>query len=1365
MTGANSGAALSDAAARRKIVEDLDKTLFVEAGAGSGKTKSLVDRMIALLRAGRCGIGTLAAVTFTRKAAAELRGRFQIELERRVAREADVQVKSRLEEALQNLEQCYIGTIHSFCAKLLRERPIEIGLDPDFVEMEEIEDQVFQEKCWNDYMVKVRLEEEKIVAGLEEVGLAPEDLKGAFEAVALYPEVEIIGGSVSIPDFAKLKNKLEEFLELARQLMPKQKPEKGYDGLQKLVARCFGRQDKLGFDDHRLLMETFEFLDKDPGVTLNRWQDRECAEGAKREFDTFRESVISQALRAWREYRHDKIVRFLGPAIQYYEDRRREDNKLNFEDLLMHARRLLRDNPEVRRYFSRKFTHILVDELQDTDPIQAEMLLYLKGVDFEERDWQKARLAPGALFLVGDPKQSIYRFRRADIDTYNLLKKIAVESGGEVLSLTSNFRSLKALAQWNNPIFKEAFPEEATRHQAAFAPLDTVREEEAGTKCGVYKIIMPKVARNKGEEIAEADAAAIAGWIGKACGEGKLRLSRSKEEKEKGLGPEAQPRDFMILYRYKKFMSVYARALEERGIPFEITGSNAFAESEEIGEITNLATALNDPDNPIYAVAVLRGIFFGVSDNDLMAFRREGGRFNFMAAGRDMVESKSVGAVNVGLAMAKMREWRGWTLKMPPSAALEKIFEETGILNYLASREVGSSRVGNMLKLLELLRNEERKGATSFMGAVELLEELAEVGDIEEISLTPGRENAVRLMNLHKAKGLEAPVVFLANPAGIKDHPVEKHVVRVEEATKRGKAREGKRGDGERKGGDERGGERRGGEGADAEIEGRGDRGGESQDYGARDKGSDGRRDEGGGGSGDWERQGGGGGRGNGRPKGWFTFFKPTGLYQKAMLSQPCGWEKKAEEEKRYEEAEEQRLMYVASTRARNMLVISTYAGEMKNKAWATLDAALDDVLELEMGGEAGEGRKEEEKKDEAGRPAFVAEAGRAIMPRAREKVVITKAEVERARKEISGNIARAGEPSYLVESVTSVAKREAERPAWQRAASGMGLSWGRVVHQVLEAIGTGRLSFPLEGKDEGGVTGAPASLHSIPSLAEGVGRGKDGRATLELYVENLLVAEERDLADKDKLIALVDSILRSEFWQRVMQAERRYFEIPFSIKTTESELSARETGIKESNKIRRGNDLSSISNLPVILTGTIDLVFWENGAEGKNLGESKDRGNIDHENAEKDRGERDDGYEGKDRRKGDDEKSAKYIEEGKDFGEGEKGREGKDRSEGQEGKDGGWIIADYKTDRIPGAEEIFRSEGPELTMEKIRKVSPEFARVIDFYAPQIRLYTKFWSHITGERVKESGLYFTSLNKWINIFEMRSGIHRNGRMP
>ncbi len=122
----------------------------------------------------------------------------------------------------------------------------------------------------------------------------------------------------------------------------------------------------------------------------------------------------------------------------------------------MQAARLLRDNPEVRRYFGRKFTHVLVDEFQDTDPIQAEVLMYLKGTDTEERDWQSLRPAPGSLFLVGDPKQSIYRFRRADIDIYNRVGEMVKAAGGGELNLTSNFRSLRPLADWNNPVFRRS---------------------------------------------------------------------------------------------------------------------------------------------------------------------------------------------------------------------------------------------------------------------------------------------------------------------------------------------------------------------------------------------------------------------------------------------------------------------------------------------------------------------------------------------------------------------------------------------------------------------------------------------------------------------------------------------------------------------------------------------------------------------------------------------------------------------------------------------------------------------------------------------------------------------------------------------
>ena len=852
---------LIDKEAREKIKTALDTTLLVEAGAGSGKTHSLVDRMLGLLASGRARINTFAAVTFTRKAAAELRGRFQTELERAVleARDSDKAIHDRLAEALHFLEQSFIGTIHSFCAKLLRERPVEIALDPDFSELEEIENSIFRENCWHEYLVKARLEDEEALLELERAGITPDELKKPFVSLSLYPDVEFIGGSDTEPDYGKYRRALEDFLRKGRECVPFEKPAKGYDTLQGLMHRCFLRQANLGFSDFGVLMETFELMDKNAGVTQNRWPSKEEALDFKSVFDSFREEVVKEALRQWREYRHSKILAFLKPGLDFFKEKRLNQSKLNFQDQLMLSSRLLRENPEVRRYFSRRYSHILVDEFQDTDPIQAEVLLYLAGTDVEEKDWHKLRPRPGSLFLVGDPKQSIFRFRRADIDTYNLVKEQIEKGGGEVLHLTTNFRSLSALAEWNNAVFQNVFPEKADRYQAAFALLNTVREAE-GRLHGVYKISIPQQERHKEKLIVGIDAVKIADFISCALREGK---GKGKDEGADE-GKRWEPSDFLILFRYKKNMTVYARALEKRGIPYEITGSGAFSESEEAREILNLARALNDPDNPIYTVAVLRGLFFGVSDSELYAYKQKGRRFSFLEAGE---KKEDEATARVAQSLFKLRQWWEWIREYPATTALEMIFEDSGIVNFAASSEMGSSRAGNLFKLLTILRSQEREGAASFAELVDYLEELVSVYEIEEMSLTPGRKNAVRLMNLHKAKGLEAAFVFLANPVGQKEHAPDKHIIRKEMI-----------------------------------------------------------------------------------PEGYILCSKKSGLFQWITLSHPVRWEEKAEEERLYAGAEEQRLMYVASTRARDCLVVSTYEGALEGRrAWSSLDDHIQDVPELEI--------------------------------------------------------------------------------------------------------------------------------------------------------------------------------------------------------------------------------------------------------------------------------------------------------------------------------------------------------------------------------------------------------------------------------
>ena len=506
---------LKDQKERQQITQDMDTTFLVEAGAGSGKTRNLVNRMIALLQHGKCRIDNLAAVTFTKKAAGELQGRFQTELEKTtLSMDEDDPQRKRLSQAIHNLEQVFIGTIHSFCAKLLRERPVEIALNPDFEEMEEVQDRLYREKCWDEFMIEAKKEHAPLIHRLEEVGILARDLKDAYNKLSLYPEVQWMPGSTAEPDYQDLRQELDTFLDKAQYVLPQEKPEKGYDNLQLILVRCLIRRRNLDFSDPITLMETFELMDRSGSIVQNRWPSKEEALDCKAAFDAFKKDVVALALKKWREFRHSRVLAFLRPALKYYEQKRLSRARLNFQDQLLLASKLLKNNPEVRKYFSEKYTRILVDEFQDTDPIQAEVLFYLTGEDKEEKDWKKLIPAPGSLFLVGDPKQSIYRFRRADIDTYNIIKDQIRKSKGRVLYLTSNFRSLHCLAEWNNPIFQTVFPlEKETRYQACFKSLNTVRDDDKNFWQGVYKITIPKMERNKKEAIARFDAKRIATFI------------------------------------------------------------------------------------------------------------------------------------------------------------------------------------------------------------------------------------------------------------------------------------------------------------------------------------------------------------------------------------------------------------------------------------------------------------------------------------------------------------------------------------------------------------------------------------------------------------------------------------------------------------------------------------------------------------------------------------------------------------------------------------------------------------------------------------------------------------------------------------
>jgi len=1062
---------------RDKIVQKLDVSMLIEAGAGSGKTTSLVDRMLALIGEGKCTLDSMAAVTFTRKAAAELKGRFQIALEDILKQEKNQARRGRYQSALAELDHLFTGTIHSFCARLLRERPVEARIDPDFEELEEEENIILRDRCWSEHIEGLYAVEATILNEIMDLGLDPANLVETYRNVALYPEVEAIRSKDARPDFSKEKALLSEYLDFSYKALPRKVPEKGWDGLQKIIRQARLRVRHLDMNQDRDFIKVLTGLEKSPGITQYKWPGgKDTAKDQLAAFQKFRQEVVDPCLEQWHRYCHYFIMELVGPAVDYFSKVRQKDSLMNYNDLLLKSVEVLRENREVRRYFQERFTHLLVDEFQDTDPIQAEVLFYIAGEGAEEDSWQRLKVRAGSLFIVGDPKQSIYRFRRADIDTYNQVKKIIKDSGGLIIPLTTNFRSLPTVCDWINPIFEGKFPAEGTQYQPAFERLDPFKDMKNG---GVKRITIDKIKYSPQKKIAAQDAERIASFIDWAI-KGILNISRTEEEIKKGENTKAGPGDFMILLHYKAHIPVYARALEARSIPYEVSGGGAFNESEELRHLLNLLATVADPEDQVSLIATLRGIFYGISDDLLYRFRSAGGFFSYLA-GQEKCDDEEA-RERIGNVLSEIRELHRWSRTKPPAAALSMILDHLGIVPLAMTGYMGESRAGNLLKAAEIALWESGKALNSFPDMVERLEQYYTELDVEEMSVEPGKENVVRIMNLHKAKGLEASVVFLADPLKEVSHDPSLHIARMED-----------------------------------------------------------------------------------RAIGYFVASHQKGEFQRETVGLPPDWQEHVRLEQTYQQAEEKRLLYVATTRAKQLLVVSRYPEKMDKGAWKDLYPYLKEVEELE---------------------AF--EEIPSVVPKGK---ISTESFIE-GKRQIAERFSASKRHSYKVETVTKASKDSDEEVRFSED-TGRGMSWGRVIHKMLEAF------------------------------------ARDETVNLEVLADKLLIEEERETSEKDAVLYTVKTVITSDFWQRVKNSERVLIEAPFSHQIV-------------------------TEGIPKIISGVMDLVFKETD---------------------------------------------------------------------------GWVIADYKTDKVNG----------------------NLEDLISYYKPQIEMYSQYWVEMTGEKVKERGIYFVDIQKWINI--------------
>ncbi|MFV1967416.1 MAG: UvrD-helicase domain-containing protein, partial [Pirellulaceae bacterium] len=700
---------------RDAIVTRLDTTMLVEASAGAGKTRSMVDRMIALVCEGKCRIDTLAAITFTRKAAAELRARFQVALEK-ACRQSDGMEHDRLTRAVDHVERVFIGTIHSFCGRLLRERPVEAGIEPSFQELEETTDARLRSDAWNQHVAELIATGNPILGELVDLGLQVGDLETAFLNYATYPDVdEWPSEEVQLPNLEPARDALRTYITHIKGLLPSLPDDSKRDKLMPALRRVARLCRQANLTRPAELMEVLaEF--GEPGkmtVVQKMWPGKKTQALAEKDrWEAFTANTAAPLVSLWRQLRYPVILRVLHGAVSAYDRLREEAGGLNYQDLLLLAARLLRDKAQIRPYFRRRFTHLLVDEFQDTDPVQAEVMILLTADNPNETDWRRAKPVAGALFVVGDPKQSIYRFRRADIVTYNEVKKI-IEQNGQVITLSANFRSVELVIDWVNRTFDQVFPSTADAHSPARSPMDFVHGgDEQGHSGGVEVLRIP-AAFGKIDDVVTYETEAVA------------RIIKTALKGKKGT-PAVKPGDFLIIAARKRHLSRYAAQLSQLDIPCEVTGGAVLNEIRELELLCLCLEALTEPDNSVSLVAVLRSELFGMPDDALYAFKRAGGRFAFHASIPEELASKIVDLLKY--AFERLKQYASWLRRLPPVAAIERIVTDLGLSAHAAAGAGGNVRAGSIARAIELIRSAQ----ATFPSIGEIVAYLRQLADGEE---------------------------------------------------------------------------------------------------------------------------------------------------------------------------------------------------------------------------------------------------------------------------------------------------------------------------------------------------------------------------------------------------------------------------------------------------------------------------------------------------------------------------------------------------------------------------------------------------------------------------------------------------------
>lgn len=761
----------------------IDRNIVVEAGAGTGKTTLLIARLCISLLVQNVPAEKLVALTFTDKAAAEIKTRLMEQLQQ-IIRDILLKVKDplaaepefdetlvpdeqkertlylirthfkkityqeilkRAENAKTYLDRANIGTIHSFCTTLLKLYPLEAGISPEANVDKGQQSNLIFDSLWNAFLDNELGEQAPHRQAWEKI--FPFISLGQLEKFAR----ELCRGKIEHYEYGAPQQVLIDFCR-----------EKAREALEMSTAyRPANRKAPRSIEKGLLwvaqtLRRTIEFLQtgqvtpveeeelpqvpkssKAPSTKISDGWDPEA-------WDQAREIIIF-ALKV-RPEQQDLFLtayRLVQPLVQQVRAQYEERGLLSFDDLLIKTRHLLRSDLLVRRALKEKFSALFIDEFQDTDPVQGELLLFLaEEKNSSASSWKDVKLQPGKLFVVGDPKQSIYHFRGADITAYELFTDLILKQNGKKCFLSQNHRSLPEIVDTANAVCSLAMQEER-EFQPRYVPICTAKEtRNQAVEWFFVSTADPKDNANA-DTYRQNQAEIIARWI--KSNVGKMKLLNGKVLAYK---------DIALLLRSNSGAIIYTDALRRYQIPFNVGRNDDFLRQQEVNDFIILLRAISNPEDKTALAGVLRSPFGGFTDEEIyqVVKRKE---LHLYAPTQDK---------KLAACYKQLRQLADWSARNTLESLLTYIMDETFFPESCARAYEGERTLGCLKQFVHLAGSypiDQAVSLETFITDVQTLQK-AKPDEFDMPSFDEASDE-VGILTVHKSKGLEAPVVFLCD--------------------------------------------------------------------------------------------------------------------------------------------------------------------------------------------------------------------------------------------------------------------------------------------------------------------------------------------------------------------------------------------------------------------------------------------------------------------------------------------------------------------------------------------------------------------------------------------------------------------------